>query len=214
MIKRLIHHRILKFIHVSKNPSLAFIILIMQIINCLSSDRKQLMDMETIDEKERFAMEMNWYLETKQFRIEISNSKNTGFFLGYDKPIKSKITIDIEIEKHPMAEKIFFHDLKEIEHTDGFHNAYTRIKKFEVSWNGKQIKVPKALYEDCFLLNLQSGSYPLPDSKYIPTWAVVNEKEESILIKSSSFGEGERYVVYWIINRNGVCQRFIDSSVP
>jgi hypothetical protein len=87
------------------------------------------------------------------------------------------------------------------------------IGKFNVTWGGRPLRIPKSLYSDCFepiltdaLGDVKSGHEPFVIQ------AVASEDGSSVLINMYGSDAAGSYEVWWIISKNGKHRRFITLS--
>jgi len=87
------------------------------------------------------------------------------------------------------------------------------IKRFDVIWNQKHLKIPKNLYQDIYDPVLYSRLGWWDDLRGIQV--VPGSDANSILIEmKSKSSECRNYKVWWVIRKDGNHMRFIDDSMP
>lgn len=88
------------------------------------------------------------------------------------------------------------------------------LESFDVTWDGKKIKVPAVLWRDCFHLFMWSEEQ-LNDPKHPGRWgrttAQLSESGATLMIVSAGGGGAGSYRVTWIIPRDGAPERFIED---
>jgi hypothetical protein len=155
---------------------------------------------------------------------QTSIKKQTDFFR--DSTIVGKDTIRVFINKIPFRKNAHHIDSSKTEFgvahrgrdtsyiigridgnkifgTDGEIPRY-EIGRFEVSWNGRPVIIPKSLYSDCFEANFKHG-----DDAPAMIEIVTSEDSSRVLIEMHGSDAGGSYTVWWIISKNGKHSRFI-----
>jgi len=95
---------------------------------------------------------------------------------------------------------------------DRIADAQTEFSRFEISWDGKVVLVPRSLYSDCFNPNLRRKEGWWDDKNTV--YFLPSQDASSLLIQmQGSDGEGS-YFASWVITSNGKHSRFIDEEIP
>jgi hypothetical protein len=88
------------------------------------------------------------------------------------------------------------------------------LQSFSITWGGKKVELPEALWRDCFQLFMWSEEQ-LNDPKHQGRWGTTNatlsESGKTLMIESFGGGGAGSYKVTWIIPRNGSPDRFIEN---
>jgi hypothetical protein len=88
------------------------------------------------------------------------------------------------------------------------------LETFSITWGGKKIELPEALWRDCFHLFMWSEDQlndPENEGRWGTTYARLSDSGKTLLIVSYGGGGAGSYKVTWIIPREGQPDRIIEN---
>ena len=115
---------------------------------------------------------------------------------------------------HPKIDDRWVHGV------DGYSIPEEEFDKFEVSWDGKAVSIPRELYSDCYTPVLYQCSFlgenslinNLNKDKIGNMQVLVNESGDSIMIIMNGYRWASAcYRVFWTIRKDGHHSRFIQD---
>lgn len=88
------------------------------------------------------------------------------------------------------------------------------LEAFSITWGGKKLELPEALWRDCFHLFMWSEDQlndPDHQGRWGTTYARLSDSGKTLLIVSYGGGGAGSYKVTWIIPREGQPDRIIEN---